>query len=198
MAARPNPQLFEKLPFFSPVLKSAQQSQRHLIDFFTDRIQEHAKELETENYEEMRATDLVAAFIKEQKKLMSTNGDVGYFTDEQLKYFCFDIWVAGQETTSITITWGIAFLIHHPEVQKKIQEELDRVIGSDRFIGIQDRPQLPHLQAVCNETQRLANLVPSNVIHAAAEDVVVDGYNLSKGTSITPLISCVLYDEKVR
>lgn len=79
-----------------PILKQCQASQHHLANFFKQRIDEHKEELRNEDWNEMRATDLVAAYLKEQKKLLETEGNPSYFTDNQLTYFCFDIWLAGQ------------------------------------------------------------------------------------------------------
>lgn len=36
----------------------------------------------------------------------------------------------------------------NPEIQKKFQEELDQVIGSDRFVTMDDKPKLPYVSAV--------------------------------------------------
>lgn len=55
---------------------------------------------------------------------------------------------AFQETTSTTLAWGFAYLLHNPDVQRKVQEELDRVIGSDRLITVDDKNSLPYLNAV--------------------------------------------------
>lgn len=83
---------------------------------------------------------------------------------KQLCGVAFDIWLAGQETTSVslsntlfhilifmlqnTLTSGIAYMIANPRVQKKIHEELDRIVGSDRIITVADRQQTHYLNAV--------------------------------------------------
>jgi coumaroylquinate(coumaroylshikimate) 3'-monooxygenase len=55
--------------------------------------------------------------------------------------------VNGQVTTTASITWGYAFLIHNPHVQQKCQEELDRVVGLDRLVTMNDKPNLPYCTA---------------------------------------------------
>lgn len=71
----------------------------HLVNFFNDRINEHVKELGTDAEEltNMRATDLVGAFLKEKARLEKA-GDPAlcYYNFDQLKVFCFDVWIAGQ------------------------------------------------------------------------------------------------------
>jgi cytochrome P450 family 33 len=88
-------------------------------------------------------------------------------------------------------------LIHHPEVEQKAHEELDRVIGSDRLITLGDKINLPYINAIIMETQRIANLVPINLFHRVTKDVTIEGYLLKKGTWISPQVSCLLYDPEV-
>ena len=83
-------------------------------------------------------------------------------------------------------------------IQDKLQHELDRVIGSDRMITMDDKPNLHYASAVVNEIQRAANLVPLNVRHTTTRDVTIRGYHLPEGTIILPQVSAVLYDEKVK
>uniref|UniRef100_A0A7E4V9Y7 Cytochrome P450 n=1 Tax=Panagrellus redivivus TaxID=6233 RepID=A0A7E4V9Y7_PANRE len=112
-------------------------------------------------------------------------------------YGChFDLWSAGQETTSTTLGWACIYLIKNPEAQQKLQAELDHVIGSDRLIRCEDKPQLNYLNAIVAETQRLSNIVPQNLLHRTLADVEIAGYKLPKHTVITHMISSVMYDER--
>lgn len=63
---------------------------------------------------------------------------------------CSDLWGAGQETTTSTTNFGILYIMCHPEVQQKMQIEMDQIVGNDRRISLKDRPNLPYLNAVCN------------------------------------------------
>jgi len=97
-------------------------------------------------------------------------------------------------------------------VQWKVHAELDKlcskkdveptVENGNRLamanpITLADRPKLPYLNAVINETQRLCNLVPINFNRRTMCDVQIGGYKLPKGTVIVPQICCVLFDENV-
>jgi cytochrome P450 len=57
----------------------------------------------------------------------------------------------GSDTTSVVFQNFVAAITAHPEVQKKAQEEIDRVIGSDRMPQLDDFDNLPYVQAVINE-----------------------------------------------
>ena len=48
----------------------------------------------------------------------------------------------------------------YPEVQKKVQAEIDAVIGPDRLPNFQDRPSLPYVNAVVKESLRWNLILP--------------------------------------
>ncbi|CAD5219930.1 unnamed protein product [Bursaphelenchus okinawaensis] len=196
LICRPNPDFYKHFPLLSGVIERGRKTSMHLTDFFKERVNDHMEDLKNVDLSQLDPTDIVAAFLKERHRLEEL-GEDHLFTDQQLLVLVFDMWVAGQETTSNTLGWGVAYLIHHPEVQRKAHAELEKVIGSDRTVTTADRPDLPYIQALCNEIQRLCNMVPMNVIHAATEDVEVEGYKLKKGQPITPLISLVLYSDTI-
>lgn len=61
-------------------------------------------------------------------------------------------------------SWGFFFsvaMLTFPEVMKKAQEEIDRVIGQDRMPEFHDKDQLPYVVAVINETLRYVSSPPS-------------------------------------
>jgi cytochrome P450 len=104
---------------------------------------------------------------------------------------------AGQETTSHTLTWCIAFMITNPDVQQKLHNEFDRVISSDRLITVSDKPDLPYCNALIMETQRLANIITLNAMRTTTREVTINGYRMPKGTIVTPQISVLMADPKV-
>ena len=44
----------------------------------------------------------------------------------------FDLFLAGSETTSTTLTWAVLYMVRYPGVQAGVQRELARVVGEDR------------------------------------------------------------------
>ena len=51
-------------------------------------------------------------------------------------------------------------MVLHPEVQRKAQEELDAVVGTDRLPSLVDRENLPYVESVMKETLRWHPVTP--------------------------------------
>ncbi|KAH7843264.1 hypothetical protein Vadar_014506 [Vaccinium darrowii] len=91
---------------------------------------------------------------------------------------------AGIDTTSISVEWAMAELIKNPRVQQKAQEELDRVIGSNRVMTESDFYNLPYLQCVAKEALRLHPPTPLMLPHKANSNVKIGGYDIPKGSIV--------------
>ncbi|XP_069584344.1 cytochrome P450 2K6-like isoform X2 [Ranitomeya imitator] len=117
-----------------------------------------------------------------------------YFTNENLTVLVSDLFSAGMETTSTTLRWGLLLMMKYPEIQKKVQSEIERVIGLAEP-QVNHRKDMPYTDAVINEIQRFGNIVPTNVPHATTQDVNFRGYLLPKGTHVIPLLTSALYDK---
>ncbi|KAI6198216.1 (pine wood nematode) hypothetical protein [Aphelenchoides fujianensis] len=105
-------------------------------------------------------------------------------------------WLAGQESTSIFLTWGIGFLITNPHVQQKLHDELDRVIGSDRMITTADRNALVYTNAVLIEINRRCNL-GMNIARLTSKPVELGGCLLPKGSVVVPMVETPSWDGAV-
>ena len=92
--------------------------------------------------------------------------------------------IAGKDTIAIVVEWALAELIRNPKVQKKAQEELDRVIGPERKITEQDFSNLPYLQALVKESLRLHPPTPLMLPHRAKAHVKIGGYDIPKGSVV--------------
>uniref|UniRef100_A0AC34GNW9 Cytochrome P450 n=1 Tax=Panagrolaimus sp. ES5 TaxID=591445 RepID=A0AC34GNW9_9BILA len=186
-----NPVMFKALPF---IFKDVIQKTNELENFFMKQLNAHEKEI---NFDaNIEPTDYAEAFLKKRKELEAEGIRDHSFTNKQLYASCLDLWIAGQETTSNTLAWLVMYLMLNPEVQKKVHAELDRVIGSDRFITLDDKTKLNYLNAVIAETQRFCNLVPMNLNQRTVKDVEIKGYRIPANTTIVHQISTVLFDAR--
>ncbi|CAD5211130.1 unnamed protein product [Bursaphelenchus okinawaensis] len=189
-----NPKFMAKVPFIGQRIREVRESAQNLKAFFHSQIVRHRQEIQFDTDQESH--DYTEEYFREQRKRQE-NGDNDSFSDQCLYTLCYDLWLAGQETTSNTINWGLAYLSNLPHIQDTIHRELDTVVGSDRTITLSDKPGLTYLCATINETQRIANLLPQNIWRRVDEDVTVNNTTVKKGTCIIPQISAVLYDDNV-
>uniref|UniRef100_A0A7E4ZSN4 Cytochrome P450 n=1 Tax=Panagrellus redivivus TaxID=6233 RepID=A0A7E4ZSN4_PANRE len=158
-----------------------------ITDYVRKQVAAHKDNFDADS----EPVDYVDAYLHE------TSHHEGTYDEEQLVNTCYDIFIAGQETTANTVIFSILYAMNYPEAQAKLQEEFDRVIGSDRRIGLGDKAELPYTQAFINETQRLVNLLPQNLVHRTLQETTIAGYTIPKHTVVVPQISSVLYDETV-
>ncbi|KAM4772431.1 cytochrome P450 2C31-like [Rhinophrynus dorsalis] len=117
-----------------------------------------------------------------------------YFHNDNLTILVSNLFAAGMETTSTTLRWGILLMMKYPEIQRNVQNEIEKVIGSAQPKA-EHRKEMPYTDAVIHEIQRFANIIPTNLPHATTQDVTFRGYFLPKGTYVIPLLTSVLHDK---
>ena len=93
-------------------------------------------------------------------------------------------------------------MVLFPDVQKRVQAELDAVVGRKRLPTFEDRASLPYLEATIKESLRFHPPTPLGIAHRLSEDDVVQGNKnqspsspvhpqLFQKKSITETIYCV-------
>ncbi|XP_070324185.1 cytochrome P450 2J2-like isoform X2 [Odocoileus virginianus] len=106
------------------------------------------------------------------------------FCEENLIYNTLDLFFAGTETTSTTLRWGLLYMALNPEIQEKVQAEIDRVLGQSQQPSTAARESMPYTNAVIHEVLRMGNIIPLNVPREVAVDTTLAGYHLPKGTMV--------------
>lgn len=74
----------------------------------------------------------------------------------------------------------------YPKVQRKAQEEIDRVVGQGRLPTMTDRSNLPYIGAVIKEVLRWHPVAPMALAHTSTEDNICEGYFIPKGAMLLP------------
>jgi cytochrome P450 len=94
------------------------------------------------------------------------------------------MYCVGVITSSSTLKGFLLAMLHHGDVQSRIQNEINLVIGPDRAPSLRDRAAMPYTEAAIMETLRFNSILPNGVIHAVTEDVIFRGHSISKGSTV--------------
>ena len=132
-----------------------------VIDLMLENIMKHKDSLDPNEPRDF--TDMM--LIEIERTTEESSSLYGQFGIDNLKVTLFDLFLAGSETTSTTLTWAALYMVRYPEIQTRVQEELDQVVGGDRLPSMKDKADLPYTEAVVMEIQRHANIVPMGVQH---------------------------------
>ncbi|XP_055474927.1 cytochrome P450 2J4-like [Psammomys obesus] len=138
--------------------------------------------------------DFIDAFLTEMTKYPDKTSTS--FNEENLICSTLDFLLAGTETTSTTMRWALLFLTLNPDMQEKVQAEIDKVIGHDRQPSTDDRESMPYTNAVIHEVLRMSNTVPLSVPRELTADSTFAGFHLPKGTMILPNLTALHRDPK--
>ncbi|KAF5018622.1 hypothetical protein F66182_9414 [Fusarium sp. NRRL 66182] len=102
--------------------------------------------------------------------------------------------IAGHETTSSLLSFCFYYLLENPHVLRKVQQEVDAVVGSDT-ITIDHLSNMPYLEAVLRETLRLRDPGPGFYVKPLKDDVVAGKYAVKKDQPLFIVFDSVHRDE---
>jgi len=141
-----------------------------------------------------RLDEIIYGLIEERRENAKDTGDLlsmllrfrdeagTRMTDKQLRDEVITLLLAGHETTALALSWSWYLLSQHPEVEAKLLEELQEVLG-DRTPMVEDLPHLPYAEMVIKESMRL--YPPAwGVSREAIEECEIGGYRLPAGTQL--------------
>ncbi|CAK9206130.1 unnamed protein product [Sphagnum troendelagicum] len=154
----------------------------------TNEEERHADEEEQFDPE----ADLVDALMAQR----SEDGK-GNLSEDSVKGIIQDMLLAGTDTNSLTVEWGLAELLRNPIVMTNLQNELDTVIGKDRIVTETDLPNLPYLEAVTKEVLRLHPTVPLGIPHESMQVTTVLGFKFPTKTRLFANIYAIQRDPMV-
>ncbi|PFX25240.1 Steroid 17-alpha-hydroxylase/17,20 lyase [Stylophora pistillata] len=186
---------------FFPVAKyfpfRAYQLMNNMLDQVYEILRRQLKIQERESSNSTEIDSLTGSFLQERAVAENEVGAeerVAFLSDEYMLSNMRDMFVAGYDTTSSTLRWAIAFLVHHPKIQKEVQNQLDEVVGKDRVPNLDDLPNLPLVQAMIMETQRLGNVAENTIPHYTLKDTTLAGFRIPKDTIVFATLAQVHLD----
>ncbi|KAG8245284.1 hypothetical protein J6590_005598 [Homalodisca vitripennis] len=165
--------IFPIFRFISSKFKFTMKVINETHDFIRETIQEHREVLDPNN-----PRDLIDSYLIEMDCNKGNPGS--HFTEEDLIVVGTDLFSAGAESTSNSIEFVLLYMILYPEVQEKMQEEIDRVLGRGRKPLLDDKTNLHYTMAVLSEVERINSVVPTNVPHYCVKDTTFGGYFIPK------------------
>ncbi|XP_041628860.1 steroid 21-hydroxylase isoform X1 [Vulpes lagopus] len=179
----PNPGLWR--------LKRALENRDHIVE---KQLRQHKESMVAGQWRDM--TDYM---LQRVGRLRAEEG-CGQLLEGHVHMSVVDLFIGGTETTATTLSWAVAFLLHHPEIQQRLQEELDRELGpgaSGSRVPYRDPTRLPLLSATVAEVLRLRPVVPLALPHCTTRPSSISGYDIPEGMVVIPNLQGAHLDETV-
>ncbi|CAG1981996.1 unnamed protein product [Fusarium graminearum] len=104
---------------------------------------------------------------------------------------------AGTDTTGATLLSFFAAMVIYPDVQKRAQEEIDRVVGHSRLPSFADKANLPYINSIAQEALRWHTLAPMGFPHMTTENDIYKGYFIPKNILLFPAVASITHDPDV-
>ncbi|XP_055976534.1 cytochrome P450 2C5-like [Sorex fumeus] len=177
------------LDYYPGIYNKLNHNISYFKSYFMEKMVEHQASLDIDN-----PRDFIDCFLVKMEQEKQSQELI--FTLENLVIAILDLFGAGTETTSTTLKYALLLLLKHPDVTAKAQEEIERVIGKQRRPCMQDKSNMPYMDALVHEVQRFIDLLPNNLPHAVTRDVKFRNYFIPKGTIILTSLTSVLHDDK--
>ncbi|XP_019665894.2 steroid 21-hydroxylase isoform X6 [Ailuropoda melanoleuca] len=179
----PNPGLWR--------LKQALENRDHMVE---KQLRQHKESMVAGQWRDMMD------YMLQRVGKPRVEEDHGQLLEGHVHMSVVDLFIGGTETTATTLSWAVAFLLHHPEIQRRLQEELDRELGpgaSGSRIPYRDPARLPLLTATIAEVLRLRPVVPLALPHRTTRPSSILGYDIPEGTIVIPNLQGAHLDETV-
>ncbi|KAI0512262.1 hypothetical protein KFK09_012901 [Dendrobium nobile] len=168
------------------------------MDKFLDRvIDEHLKMSEKEEESDEEEKDLVHVLLRLHKAAILHGGFLSKV--DHVKAILVEVFIAGTDTSSATITWTMTHLIKNPRVMMKLQEELKQVTNgnSHRLIQESELEKLEYLKQVIKESLRLKPPVPLMVPRETIQACQIQGYMIPACTRAIFNVAAISTDPNV-
>lgn len=158
-AFRPGAFMIEYFPWLLRLPRPLQPGMKRLMEYhdlekeynmekYYETVKDHEKHPERHN------------IITQIQSMHNDPGIAAEMSEVQRAATAMEITGVGTDTTAASVMILINALLEYPECLKKAHEELDRVIGQDRYPGWHEQDQLPYMRALIKEQQRWRSISP--------------------------------------
>lgn len=192
LAATPN--IGEFFPFLDVfdlqgIVRRMKELAKIFDEFFERIIDEHVQD----SKEEKQTKDFVDTLMN----IMEFGEAEFEFDRRHVKAILLDMLIASMDTSATSIDWIFSELLAHPKIIKKLQKELEQVVGINRMVKESDLEKLEYLDMVIKEGFRLHPISPLLVPHESIEDCTIDGFDIPKGSRLLVNTWAIGRDPKV-
>jgi cytochrome P450 len=170
-------EIMEKIPILPENKKF--RSAKSMLDSLVYRMIKEHRDAIAKRLEQSKDSDLLDTLIIAQ----DPEAAIDPMTDVQLRDEVMTLFLAGHETTANALTWTFYLLSQNPEVEQKLFEELQAVLGDKRAPTVEDVQHLEYTEKVFRESMRL--YPPAWTLgRQVLEDYTIDNYVIPKGSII--------------
>ncbi|XP_072041461.1 cytochrome P450 2U1-like [Amphiura filiformis] len=167
-----------------------------LLNYFTSIIDSH--KLDRAQAEgSIECNDLIDLYLREIDKNQGEDSPSDFVDERHLAALIESLFLAGTETSASTLRWTLLNMVTKPEVQKRIQDEIEDVCGADRLPSYADQEKMPYTHAVILEVSRLHSITILGVPHFACQDAIIQGFRVPKGSIVISNLWGILHDPDV-
>ncbi|XVF49793.1 hypothetical protein PTKIN_Ptkin04bG0044100 [Pterospermum kingtungense] len=146
--------------------------------YFDQIIEEHTA---LKSHDEVTDKKDFVSVILQLKKEGMLEKDL---TQDSIKAILMDLFVGGTDTTATAIEWVMAELLKHPNIMKKVQQEVRNVVGNKSKIDMDDINKMKYFKCVQKETLRLHPPVPLLLPRETSASVKLGGYDIPSNIAV--------------
>ncbi|KAF9601566.1 hypothetical protein IFM89_020422 [Coptis chinensis] len=179
------PNVADFFPFFQwfdpqRIKKNIKPIIEHTVGFASGFVEERVLDRQTGKINAKKDfLDAMLDFQGTQK-----DGEPTMLSQGNITKLTLELFLASIDTTSSTIEWAMAELLHNPNTMRNVEAELDQIVGQGNKVEESDIEKLPYLQAVVKETLRLHPPLALLIPRKAREDTKFMGYSIPKDTLV--------------
>ncbi|XP_068636140.1 carnosic acid synthase-like [Aristolochia californica] len=167
-------------PFLAPFDLEGLERKRKMIADRLNQILDSIIDLKKAESGKQESKEFLVVLLRMQERGDSTMP----LTSSHIKGLIMDLVMAGMDTTAVTSEWVMAELIKHPEMMRRVQQELNEVVGTDNVVEESHLSRLRYLSAVVKEAMRLHPATPLMLPRSPSETSTLGGYSVPKGTRV--------------
>lgn len=191
--------LWTYLPFWKYIDRQTNRKLQEITEyqkqFAAKKYHEHE-----ESFESGKIRDFTDALIFAKREAQDEeNGSpqvLKYLKPHNIQNAMQDLFLAGVETSRITLLWAFLILASYPEVQSKVREEVLGNIVKKEVPNLTHKNKCHYTTSFVAEVLRWRLLAPTGVPHKTTVDVEIDGHKFKKDTMITVVLTSGLNDKE--